>query len=114
MRNNIIKRCADIVVGLSNKVLLHFGYSLHKTILSKKLSNKTAKIKPEGTIVKFLDIQFDLEAINRSLVARRSGLSTTYTNELILGIRYNLESKKIIRDTIVAIYTDAVRFNDAN
>lgn len=62
-----------------------------------------------STIIKLLDIQFDLEAINQSLVSRRSGFSTSYTNELILGIKDNLESRKIVRDTIIAIYGDAIK-----
>lgn len=59
--------------------------------------------------VKILDIQINIEAINQALVARRSGYSRSYVNELLSGIKDSYEAKKVVRDTIVSIYGDAVK-----
>lgn len=62
-----------------------------------------------SNIIKFLDLQIDLDAINQALISRRSGYSKVYVYYLLTGQRVNEEARKTVRDTIAAIYGDAVK-----
>lgn len=62
-----------------------------------------------SNVIKFLDIQFDLEAINQALVARRSGYTKSYVSYLLSGARDGEEAQKTVRDTIILIYGEAIK-----
>jgi hypothetical protein len=65
------------------------------------------------TIVKILDIQFDLDLIHIPTVAKRAGISHTYTRELLdpHNKKKNALSLRKLRDAIIDLYGNLVKYN---
>lgn len=61
--------------------------------------------------VKLLDIQFDLELVNLSEISKSSPYSFTYVRHIVLGIKNGKKAQKVIRDTIVRLYSDLIKFD---
>lgn len=59
---------------------------------------------------KLLDIEFDLNLINVSAVARASNYSQTYTRQIIIGEKQNTKARWKVRNVIVKLYGQLIRY----
>lgn len=60
--------------------------------------------------VKILDIEFDQRLINLIMVSKSSGLSYTYTRELLIGKKKNPKALWKLRNTIVKLYGSLIKY----
>ena len=57
-----------------------------------------------SNIIKFFDLQINLDAINKALIARETGFSRQHIGYLLSYERNNEEAQKKVYDALVSIY----------
>ena len=99
------------MINFINIVLSHFDFELirvYKRQNTSSISKFTLLPHNERTIT-LLNIEFDLNLINITPIAKASGFSHTYCRRLLNGEKKNPKALWKLRNTIVKLYGSLIK-----